>query len=84
MVVVLSCFLASLLLLTAHAYRYGEAVGVLKRSQYKGFRSDWTDMNPEHMPRFGMDRVVELQEGAIGDIIDPKEPFKNIYTYIYT
>eukprot|EP00457_Paulinella_chromatophora_P018977 gb/GEZN01020483.1/.p1 GENE.gb/GEZN01020483.1/~~gb/GEZN01020483.1/.p1 ORF type:complete len:186 (+),score=16.45 gb/GEZN01020483.1/:67-624(+) len=57
------------------AYRFGEAVSMLKRSQYREFRSDWNDMSPETTPRFGLERVVKF-EAADVDTIEPTEPFK--------
>ncbi len=41
-------------------YRHGDHVTLLKRSQYLGKKTGFSEMTGQHSPHFGVDRVVEL------------------------
>jgi hypothetical protein len=42
------------------AYRHGDSIPVLKRSQYQGYRTEWSDLLSKDTPRFGITRYVYL------------------------
>ncbi len=58
------------------AYRHGDTVSVLKRSQYKGYRTEWSELLGRDAPRFGVDRTVQLNPTNTAQVYDTNEEFK--------
>jgi hypothetical protein len=86
--------LAVLLLLAAVAaigmvsaavtYRPGDSVSMLKRSQYKGFRTPWSTMQPHGaQPHFAVTNTVQMQPIGESAVLqyEGDEPFKIAFSF---
>ncbi|GAB5366688.1 hypothetical protein AAMO2058_001165100 [Amorphochlora amoebiformis] len=51
---------AFLLVVPTAAYRHGDHVTLLKRVQYKGMRTAWSEMEGSLTPYFGVERTIPI------------------------
>mmetsp|Transcript_41974 Transcript_41974/g.67512 ORF Transcript_41974/g.67512 Transcript_41974/m.67512 type:complete len:215 (-) Transcript_41974:1723-2367(-) len=49
-----------LFFIDTHSYRHGDLVTVLKRSQYQGMKTAWSEMNGNLAPHFAVDRTIRI------------------------
>mmetsp|Transcript_5562 Transcript_5562/g.7406 ORF Transcript_5562/g.7406 Transcript_5562/m.7406 type:complete len:215 (-) Transcript_5562:246-890(-) len=52
--------LLSSVLIRTYSYRHGDLVTVLKRSQYQGMKTAWSEMNGNLAPHFAVDRTIRI------------------------
>jgi hypothetical protein len=83
------CTFASLLFLSmprpAHAFRAGDHVSALMRTQHGALRSEWAPLLARDAPRFGIARRVELrplQDANDVDGVDNTDVFKIAFSFI--
>mmetsp|Transcript_1211 Transcript_1211/g.2784 ORF Transcript_1211/g.2784 Transcript_1211/m.2784 type:complete len:201 (+) Transcript_1211:47-649(+) len=79
--------LVLLLFPTASPYRHGDHVTLLKRSQYEGLKTAWSEIGGNHSPHFGIDRTVRLDpmfdiQTRTGDQYKTDQAYKIAFSFV--
>jgi len=64
-----------------NGYAYGDHVNMLKMTQYRGYRTAWTELVSRYTPRFGMDRTVKLHAMSSSKTYSAFEEFKISFAF---